>query len=236
MLDVFSRYSVACVRRSKKPQSMTNAILKTWISYFGHSKWFLADNVGEFSNDEYKQMCELFNIDVSKTAAESPCSCGLCERHNGVIKESVKKVVEDVKCSLETADAWAVSAKNSLHSDNGCSPNHIVFGRNTDMPSVLKDKLPALHGEVSSITVENNLKAMHKALEAFVKCESSERIKRALNHNIRSCNDASFYTGDHVYYKRENNSKWRRPRTVFGQNHKQVFVRHGSELVRVHSS
>ena len=54
----------------------------------------------------------------TKTADESLWSNGLCERYNGVIKESVKKVVEDVKCLLETADAWAVSTKNSLHSHN----------------------------------------------------------------------------------------------------------------------
>ena len=68
-------------------------------------------NVNQFSNVKYKRMCEQFNNEVSKTAAERLWSNGLCERYNGVIKESVKKVVEDVKCSLETASAWAVSAK-----------------------------------------------------------------------------------------------------------------------------
>ena len=46
MIDVFSRYSVACVRRSKKPSSIIDAILKTWISYFGQPQRFLADNGG----------------------------------------------------------------------------------------------------------------------------------------------------------------------------------------------
>ena len=198
---------------------------------------FLADNGGEFSNDEYKKMCEQFNIEVSKMAAESLWSNGFCKRHIVVIKESVIKVAENVKCSLETVVAWAVSAKNSLHSYNGYSRNQSIFGRSPNMPSVLKDKLPALQpGEVSSIAVENNLDAMHKAREAFIKCNSSERTKRALNHNIRSCNDAWFNTGNHVHYKRENNSTWCGPGTLTGQDHKQVFVRHGIELVRVHSS
>ena len=141
----------------------------------------------------------------------------------------------DVKCLLETAAAWAVSAKNSLHSHNGISPNQIVLEEIQLRISVLQDKLPALQpGEVSSITVENNLKSMHKVHEVFVKCKSSERIKQALNHNIRSCNDAWFYTGDHVYYKRENHIKSCGPElSLHGQDHKQVFVRHGSELVRV---
>ena len=173
-------------------------------------------------------MCKQFNIEMSITAAESLWSNGYCERY---------RVVEDVKCSLDIAVAWAVSVKNLLYSLNGYIPNQIVLGRNLNMASVLKDKLPALQPEeVSSVTVENNLKAMHKALKAFVKCESSDRIKRAINHDTRSCNDVWFNTGDCVYHKQENNSIWRGLETVIGQDHKQVFVKHGSELVRVHSS
>ena len=92
------------------------------------------------------------------------------------------------------------------------------------MLSVLKDKLPALQpGEVTSITVENNLKAVHKARKAFVNCESSERIKRAINHNTRGFNDVWFSTRNHVYHKQENNNRWHGPETVIGQYHKQVL-------------
>ena len=103
LVDVFSRYSVACVRRSKKPASIIDAILKPWISYFGYPQRFLADNGGEFANEEYREMCETFSIEVAKAAAESPWSNGLCERHNEVLKESVRKVMEDTNCSSETA-------------------------------------------------------------------------------------------------------------------------------------
>ena len=47
---------------------------------------------------------------------------------------------------------------------------------------------------------------------------------------------AIFNTGDRVHHKQESNRKWGGPGTVIGQGHKQVFVRHSSELVRVHSS
>ena len=61
-----SRYSVACVRRSKKPSFFFDALLKT---YFGQLQRFLATNGGEFANDEYREMCNAFNIVVTKTAA-----------------------------------------------------------------------------------------------------------------------------------------------------------------------
>ena len=106
-----------------------------------------------------------------------------------MIKESVKKTMEDSHCSLETATSWATSAKNTLLGHQGFSPNILVFGRNPNIPSVLNNKPPALCDEHISVTVKKDLRAMHSAREAFIKAESSEKIKRALRHNIRKCND-----------------------------------------------
>ncbi len=237
LIDVFSRFSVACVRNSKKQDAIVDAVLKTWISYFGQPQRFLADNGGEFANEEYKSMCEMFNIEMAKTAAESPWSNGLCERHNGVIEESIRKVMEEnADMSLETAVVWSVSAKNTLINNSGYSPNMIVFGRHPNTPSVLINKLPAMENEATSVTVEKNLKALHKAREAVIQSDSSENIKRALRHNVRTCNDIKFHQGECVYYKRNNNERWHGPGTVIGQDHKQNLVKHGNDLVRVHSS
>ena len=88
--------------------------------------------------------------------------------------------------------------------------------------------------QVSRDTVENNLEAMNSAREAFIQSECSEKINHALKHTIRRCNDAVFDNGDKVYYKRNNNSKWKGPGYVIGQENKNVLMKHGGELVRVH--
>ena len=234
LVDLFSRYSAACVRRSKKQEVIVDAIMKVWVSYFGRPKKFIADNGGEFLNEEYREMCEMLNVEEAKTAAESPWANGVCERHNAVIKETVRKTMEESKCSLETAVVWAVSAKNSLSGHQGYSPNVLVFGKNTNFPSVLTNELPAMETKISSATVENNLKTMNSARKAFIEAECSEKIKRALKHTVRSCNDAVFENGDKVYYKRNNNPRWKGPGCVIGQDGKNVLIKHGGETIRVH--
>ena len=236
IIDMFTRYSAACVRQSKRQEVIVDAIMKIWISYFGQPGKFLADNGGEFSNQEYKDMCEVYNIEMMKTGAESPWSNGLCERHNGVLKESILKTMEDSKCSLETATAWAVSAKNSLMGHNGYSPNTLVFGKNPNFPSVIRDKVPALTAENLCDTVQKNLSAMKSARENFIKSESSERIKRALSHNIRSAVEQHFSNGEKVFYKRQESRRWNGPGKVIGQDGKQVLVKNGGDMVRVHVS
>ena len=141
--------------------------------------------------------------------------------------------MEDNKTiSLEIALVWAIHAKNCLHMNSGHSSYQLVFGRNPNLPNVLYDKPPALHGTTISKTFAQHINALHQSRQAFIKSESSERIRRALRHQIR-VKDQIYETGDSVYYKRAGEEKWRGPGKVIGQDGKVIFVRHGSVYVRV---
>ena len=61
----------------------------------GPPKKFLTDNGGEFANRSFLEMAESLNIRVMTTAAESPWSNGLVERHNATLSETVHKVLAE---------------------------------------------------------------------------------------------------------------------------------------------
>ena len=234
MVDHATRYSASSVIKSKRKDVIVAQIFNIWVKIFGYPNKILVDNGGEFDNGEFQDFCENLNIKIKTTAAESPWSNGLVERHNGIIGESVTKIMNEVKCDLSVALSWAVSAKNSLQNVHGFSPNQLVFGRNPNFPSVMHDKLPALEGKTTSEVVSDNLNAMHSARKAFIASEASEKIRRALRHNVGKSVDVKYITGDSVYYKRKDDAKWKGPGTVIGQDGQQVLVKHGSVYVRVH--
>ena len=234
LVDHFTRYSVAGMLKSKQADEILNVVLRQWIAYFGPPSNFLVDNGGEFANESFYDMAQNLNIVIRTTPAQSPWSNGLNERHNGILNEMVVKTMEDIGCALGVALPWAISSKNSLHNVNGFSPNHLVFGQNPNMPSVLSDNLPALEGVSSSQLVMNNLNAMHAARSAFVQAESSEKLRRALRHKVRTDNASEFSNGDLVLYKRNESNRWMGPGSVIGTENKQVLVKHGSGYVRVH--
>ena len=236
LIDLFARYSAACVRNTKGQEAITDAILKVWISYFGKPSKFLADNGGEFANETYTDMCTAYGIEIMKTSAESPWSNGLAERHNGVLKVSILKTVEDTQCTLDTAVAWSVSAKNTLINNLGYSSNTIVFGKNPSFPSVVSDNIAGLTAENVSQVVEENLQAMRAARKAYIEAESSNKIKKALSHNIRTSCEVQYDQGDKVFFKRNDSKRWYGPGTVIGKDGKQVVVRNGSQTIRVHVS
>ena len=185
IIDLATRYSNAVVVGNKRKETIVEAILLNWVSTFGVPDRILSDNGGEFNNMDMLDMGNNLNTKVTTTAAESPWSNGICERHNAVIGNMVKKVMSEARCGIETALAWAVNAKNCLHNVYGFSPAQLVFGRNPNLPSVLNDKLPALEGVTVSEQVAQNMRAKHEARKSFIESEASVKIRRALRHNAR---------------------------------------------------
>ena len=234
LVDHATRYCASAYICNKKPATVVQALFMIWISLFGPPSKFLSDNGGEFQNCEMRQLGETFNIKLMTTAAESPWSNGICEKLNGVLAQSVRKVMDESSCDVRTALAWAVSARNTLDNYSGFSPCQLVFGYNTVLPNVLKNDPPGLEDVNASKIVRNNLNAMYSARHEFIKVESSEKLRRALRHNIRESNAETFQMGDSVFYKRNDDNQWRGPGVVIGRDGKQVIVKHGGLFVRVH--
>ena len=235
MIDLATRFSAGAIVRSKHKEEIIDKIFKHWISLFGSPKMVLSDNGGEFNNELLRELGERFDVTIKTTAAESPWSNGTVERHNGVLGNMVIKILDDVKCSNEVALAWALSAKNALQNNFGYSPNQLVFGHNPNLPNVLCSRPPALESRMnSSELILQHLDAMQRARKAFIECEASEKIKRALRSKTRSVTGIKYEVGDTVYYKRNDAKEWKGPGKVIGSENKQVLVRHGGICVRVH--
>lgn len=166
--------------RTKKASEIVNSFIHSWISVHGAPKRIYSDNGGEFNNEEIREMAEKFNIEMKTTAAYSPWSNGLLERHNMTLTEILLKVKRENGCGWQTALDWALMAKNSMINVHGYSSHQLVFGHSPNLPSILVDKLPALEGISMSTRVGQHLAALHASRRAFTEVECSERIRRAL--------------------------------------------------------
>ena len=197
-IDAFSRRSNAVFIKTKKDVEIIKHVYSSWIKHYRTPRKFLPENGGEFANKKFKEMCEKLNIEVCHTAAESPWLNGVVESHNAVLKESLEKTLADAKFDPEIGLAWAVSLKNSLFNNNGFTPDQLTYGRNINYPTILTDEPPALEYHTTVDVIRQNMNAMHKARTAFIESESSERIRRAFRHNIRTYANETYDSGDVV--------------------------------------
>ena len=234
IVDHATRYSQAAIVRNKTAPEIVKKLFDTWIRIFGCPERILADNGGEFHNQEFMDLCDKCNIKILTTAAESPWSNGLVEKHNGILGNMVAKMLEDSPIDIEIAIHWAVAAKNALTTVYGFSPNVLVFGRDPSIPNTMSNNIPANDPQFYSQLVKENITALHRARECFIHQESAEKLSRALNRQTRTYSDKPFVSGDEVYYKREQHSKWQGPAKVLGKDSNQVLIKHGSFYIRVH--
>ena len=230
MIDHATRFSQACVITNKKKQTIVQALLDNWIAIFGPPGKYLTDNGGEFVNDEMIQLAEKFNITLMTTAAESPWSNGLCERHNAVLADLIVKAKREYNISTKAALPWAISVKNTLTNVYGFSPNQLVFGRNPNLPETMINRLPAGNDCVSYL--KEVLTSLHSARQGFVQQQSSERLRRALARKTRKIDH--YINGDLVYYKRDNSNEWHGPAKVLGRDAQNYLLKNGGIYVRVH--
>ena len=109
----------------------------------------------------------------------------------------------------------------------------VVFGRNLNLPAVSTAKPPALRTITPSELIAEHLNALHAARRAFIKYESSNKLKTALQRQTRNVTTKVFNNGDHVYYKHPDHKEWRGPGVISGLDGSHVLVRHGGSYVRV---
>ena len=234
IIDHLTRFSQACVIRSKKKGVIVKGLLENWVCLFGPPQKILSDNGGEFVNDEIVDFAEKFNVNLKTTAAESAWSNGLVERHNAILADMLDKVMKDTNCCAEIALHWTIAAKNCLMNVYGFSPNSLVFGRNPSFPNVLNNRPPANNPVALSKYLSDNLNALHSARDKFIQQESSERLQRAISRKTRTYSDNVFNLGDMVYYFRNNSSYWHGPAKVIGRDGQQCLLKQGGIYIRVH--
>ncbi len=132
VIDEFTRLSNAVIIPNKKPESIVKAIMMGWIEKYGICDKLLHDLGGEFNGNPLIEILGILGIRQMTTAAYSPFSNGVVERHNAVIKNTMDKLQNDSSFkSLEPEIllSHAVIAKNSLLNRHGFSPFQLVFGK-----------------------------------------------------------------------------------------------------------
>ena len=233
MIDLFTRYQMAAIIKSKEPSAVINAFTLKWLPIFGKVDRIISDNGTEFQNEQMREVASQLDIELLSTGANSPWQNGTVERNHMTTDSIISAIRRDYpKMSLEVALAWAINAVNSMSSVRGFSPYQLVFGKSIKLPNILEDPPPALEEPTKSKELVDTLNAIHAARVAYTKAERCERIRKALKAKIR-VNDTLYDKGDIVYFKKEGEDSWRGPAKVVFQDSKVIFLRIGSVYYRV---
>lgn len=128
-----------------------------------------------------------FSIRVEVTAGKSAWCNGICERHNGVLKQRVTTLANEYPgASLQEVLDHACFAKNSLAVHGCASPFRPRTGSQPRLPLMLSELMPAM--QEGHITTEEDLARtvamLASSRAAFYRAEEGQYVRRALNRRV----------------------------------------------------
>ena len=80
-----------------------------------------------------------------------------------------------------------------------------------------------LRGQLSKQS--DHLNAMHAMRREFIRLESCEKVRRALRSKVRTHANIRYLSGEDVFYKREDETKWLGPARVIGQDGSKILLK-----------
>eukprot|EP00435_Cladocopium_sp_Y103_P031408 s420_g7.t4 len=188
-------------------ETIFKAFMRSWVRVFGMPEIIVCDQGREFMNSFCRKVNEGGAI-IRTIGARSPWQQGRTERHGGLAKGMLKRVVDQV--SPTNYEEWVScvyeveSAKNRMFNRSGFSPAQRQIGMNVRIPGSLAgdDKYDSMaQRSTASSDIQRLMSIREAAQEAFLKHTTTEAIKKAARARPRVIRD--FHPGEAVFVFRK---------------------------------
>ncbi|VDI50045.1 Hypothetical predicted protein [Mytilus galloprovincialis] len=155
-------------------------LVMEFIARFGIPLELHTDQGKNFESDLFKSVCNLFQINKTRTTAYHPSSNGLIERFNktlgGMIKTFVNKNVTNWD---EYINLLLAAYRSTPHPATGFSPNYMMLGREALTEGKWKNHANAMAGK--PLREDSAVHTFHKSTNPYnVKIGSDIFIKTTL--------------------------------------------------------
>ena len=91
--DYFTRWTEAFALPNQEALTIARALVDEFISQFGLPRQIHTDQGTQFESKLFQNLCELLDIDKTRTTAFHPQSDGLVERFNKSLEDMISKYI-----------------------------------------------------------------------------------------------------------------------------------------------
>ena len=221
-------------------KSCAEFINTAWVSWAGPPAVFQVDQ-GVHNKGQVASLMRAHGVEIRQAGRQAPWQIGRGERHGGILKAMVKRLVTAHQLAGDFAIAAAVTqsaaVKNGMYNHDGYVPSQWVLGRLPhDVTSLLGENETELLGpQQEALDPETvygkTMQIRQWAKECFIYLDSSQRVRRAMlrqAHPVRG----PYQTGDLVSYHRR--GRWYGPARVLSHEGKSsLWLVHGGMTLLV---
>ncbi|CAE7838363.1 RE2 [Symbiodinium sp. CCMP2592] len=223
-LDIGTGFCMVELLQGHSTEAMEKTFACMWAHVFG-APGTLAVDLESGLQSGLSRFAEWHGSRIRPIAGQAHWQQGAVERLNRLWKEVWNRIVDEksvVAQDVPMAVTAVNSALNTLRRESGFSPCQAVMGRDPRLPEDLQGGPHDEH--VEEVITRDRQRAREHALriaakEAYFKCQSDSKVRRALLHRSRVAGP-ELSAGDHVYFYRKPKNKkhwlWFGPAVVIG--------------------
>ncbi len=133
--DYFTKWVEAYPLSNDQAVTVAQVIVTEWVCRYGAPLTLHSDQGTNFESEVFQTMCELLDIDKTRTTPFRPQSDGQVERFNATLQKILATTSERCHWEWDLMVPYAVMAyRATKHSSTGFTPNMMLFGREITEP------------------------------------------------------------------------------------------------------
>ena len=193
--DYFTKFTEIFPIRDIEAKTVADTMFRGWIKRYGCPQEIHSDQGRQFESQLFQELCELLEINKTRTTAYHPQSDGMIERLNRTIKDVLSKYISANQTDWDRYIDGVVFAYNSsIHETTEITPYRMVFGEEMTLPVQLITR--NLDGQRTSMCkyqaeyvqgLENSLNEMYDIVRETTG-KNCERQKHYYNRNVHAVN------------------------------------------------
>ncbi|KAK3534251.1 hypothetical protein QTP86_008286 [Hemibagrus guttatus] len=200
--DYFTKRVEAYPLPNDQAVTVAEVIVAEWVCRYGAPFTLHSDQGTNFESEVFQTMCELLDIDKTRTTPFRPQSDGQVERFNATLQKILATTSERCPWDWDLMVPYAVMAYQvTKHSSTGFTPNMMLFGREITEPIDLVAGMPPNHTLTKKfpqyvVQMKERLELAHRVARDAL----GQSVERAKKHYDKRAARTHYKVGDAVWY------------------------------------
>uniref|UniRef100_A0A3B3QC10 Gypsy retrotransposon integrase-like protein 1 n=1 Tax=Paramormyrops kingsleyae TaxID=1676925 RepID=A0A3B3QC10_9TELE len=201
--DYFSKWTEAFPLVNQEAVTVAKVLVEEWVCRYGCPRSLHSDQGRNFESLVFQELCQLLEINKTRTSPYSPQSDGLVERFNRTLATMLSLFVNHNQSNWDILLPFVMMAyRSSVHASTGFTPYKVLFAREMVLPVDVMLNLD--HGErlkPMSEYVSSVSQTLATVVEAVKKhqSEASHRQKRCYDFRAQP----QFYSVGELVWMRD---------------------------------
>ena len=174
--DYFTKWTEAHAMPNMEVSTVADIIVREVATRFGVPTTIHSDQGSQFESELFTEMCQLLQINKTKTTPYYPKSDGMVERFNKTLAPMLSSSVNEHHTNWDILLPYVMMAYISAeHETTGCTPNRLMLGREVTTPLDLIYEPPIASKSVPRNSraweLQDRIKEAHRIVQEHVEGE-----------------------------------------------------------------